>query len=173
MKAHCISCCILACLCLPLQAAEEADVKKLVRAKVEEINNALIKEDFGKIADLTHPKIVKLMGGRDKMISVMKDSTAKMKANGYVIRSVKVGAPSDLVSGGGDSYVVVPFQLEMKVPRGKVTQKSFVIGVSSDRRKTWKFINGSVDRKLIKKVLPELPEKLKLPEKEKPVFSED
>ena len=159
--------------CCTTQAAEDASVKQVVKGKVEEINNALIKGDFAKVADLTHPNVVKLMGGRDKMISVMESGIKDMKSKSYAFRSVKVDASSDLVAAGPDVFVVVPFLLEMKAPGGKIRQKSFVIGVSSDKGKSWTFVNGDLDIKKVKQVLPNLPEQLKLPKRQTPVFEKD
>ena len=173
MKTYRISCCLLALLCLTARAAGKGDVKQRVKAKVEEINRALIKEDFSRVADLTYKGVVKLAGGRDKMIAIMKTGMKEMKSKGYAIRSVKVGNPSDPVSEGGESYVVVPIQLEMKAPGGKIHQKGFVIGVSRDKGKTWTFVNGDLGKQKVKQILPNLPDKLKLPKKQKPEFEKD
>jgi hypothetical protein len=153
--------------------ADDAAIKKAAKEKVEEMNNAIMKEDFGKVADLTHPRVVELMGGRDKMVSAMEAGTKEMKSQGYAFTSVKVDDPSDIVPAGPDLYVVVSFQMEMKAPGGRLKSKSFVIGVSSDAGKTWTFVNGDVDLKSVKQVLPDLPDKLKLPDKQKPVFEKD
>jgi hypothetical protein len=159
--------------CCTAQAADNAPLKKVVKGKVEEINNALIKWDFAKVADLTHPRAVKLIGGREKMISVMESGTKDMKSKGFAIRSVKVGDPSDPVVAGTDLFVVVPILLEIKAPGGRLLQKSFVIGVSGDQGKSWAFVNGDLEVKQVKQVLPNLPGQLKLPEKQKPVFEKD
>jgi len=48
-----------------------------------------------------------------------------------------------------------------------------VIGVSSDQGKSWTFVNGDLDIKKVKQVLPNLPAQLRLPERQKPVFEKD
>jgi hypothetical protein len=163
----------LAVCCCASQAADDAPLKKIVKANVEEMNNALVKEDFGKVADLTHPKIVGMMGGREKMISAMQSGIKEMKSKGYAFSSAKVEDPTDPVPSGPDLFVVVPFQMEMKAPGGKLRGRSFVIGVSNDKGKSWVYINGDVDIKKVKELLPTLPDKLKLPEKQQPVFEKD
>jgi hypothetical protein len=103
----------------------------------------------------------------------MEAGTKEMKSQGFGFKSVKVDDPSDIIPAGTELYVVVTFQMEMKAPGGKLTSKSFVIGVSPDAGKTWTFINGDMDIKSVKQVLPDLPDKLKLPDKQKPVFEKD
>jgi hypothetical protein len=159
--------------CTSAQAGQDAPVTQILKKKVEEINNALVKEEFGKVADLTHPKVVELMGGRDKMVAAMASGIKQMKSSGHTFAGVKVEAPSEPVSAGSDLFAVVPFLMEIKIPGGKLTQRSFVIGVSGDAGKSWTFVNGDIDAKTIRRVLPNLPEKLKLPEKQKPVFEKE
>ncbi len=163
----------LAVCCCVTQAADDAPLKKIVKGKVEEMNNAIIKEDFAKVVDLTHPKVVKQAGGREKMISALESGIKGLRSKGYEIRSVKVDDPSDPVAVGSDLFIVVPFLLEMKVPGGKGRQKSFVIGVSTDQGRSWVFIAGDQDIKQIKMWLPSFPDQLKLPESEKPVIEKD
>lgn len=155
-----------------LRAAEKSP-QEIARARAEEINNALITEDYDRIVELTHPKLVELMGGRKKMITTMESGTKDMKAKGVEIRKVTVDKPGEIVKKRDESFVVVPFLIELKAPGGKLFQKSYVIGVSNDRGKSWKFINGSIERKKIETVVPSLPEELKLPEFQKPVFEKD
>lgn len=63
----------------------------------------------------------------------------------------------------------------MKVPGGRATAKSFLLGISTDKGKTWTFVdgNGIGDEKVKRKLLPNLPAEFKLPKKEKPVFRKD
>jgi hypothetical protein len=173
MRVCHISLCVLVSLCFQARAAEDANVKKLIKAKVKEINDAVIKEDYVKVADLTYPGVVEMAGGRDKLIAVMKSGLKEMKSQGVTFQSGTVDEPSDIVTAGAEQYVVVPFMLTLKVPQGKLRQKSFVIGVSKDKGKTWTFVNGDLDLKQVKQILPKLPEKLKLPERQKPVLDKN
>ena len=68
MKIHSICLVLLVAGCQSAQAPDEAVLRQVVKQKAAEINDALLKEDFGKFADLTHPKVVELMGGRQKMM---------------------------------------------------------------------------------------------------------
>jgi hypothetical protein len=173
MKSHLRWLFVLILACNAARGADEPTLKEVVQEKVQEINQAVIDADFGKVAELTHPKVVELMGGRDKMIEAMQASFKSMQARGISIKSVKVDDASDPVSAGSEQYVVVPFQLEMQAPDAKIRQKSFVIGVSNDLGKTWVFVNGGVEPKQLKQVLPSLPQQLKLPAQEKPVIEKE
>src|SRR5439155_26816520 len=127
--ALCIAAVILLTGCND-KPVDPAVAKQSAKAGVQEMNDGVIKEDYGKVADLTYPKLVETMGGREKMITTMKAGTAQMKSTGFTFSSVKVDEPGEIVSAGSEQYVVVPFLLEMKAPAGRVQQKTFVIGIS-------------------------------------------
>ena len=174
MKTRTACILILLATCLAAQARDDAQIKKIAKKQVDEINQALMKGDAGKIVDLTYPKVIEMAGGREKMIKALEADLKDMKSKGIEFRSVKVDNPSDPVASGKDLYVVVTFLLEMKIPEGKLRSESFVIGVSSDQGNTWTFLNaGNQDVKTIKKILPGLPEKLELPKKQSPVFEKE
>jgi hypothetical protein len=155
-------------------AAEEKP-EQVAKRQADEVAQATIKGDFKKLAELTYPKVIEMIGGRERMIEKMEEWQKDMKAKGYAFRSAKVEDALPLVAGGLEVFTVVPFTLEMKAPTGKATMKSFLLGISADKGKTWTFVDGSgiSNREMAKKLLPNLPATLQLPKKEKPVFTKD
>jgi hypothetical protein len=72
MRVRCALFCLFALTC-SAQPTDDAEIKHIVMKKVIELNDAVMKEDLGKVADLTHPKVVELLGGRDKMIAGLQE----------------------------------------------------------------------------------------------------
>lgn len=153
--------------------ADDAEIKKVAKAKAEELQAALLKGDYGKVADLTHPKTVELLGGKEKMVAYLAQETKAMKDKGYGLKSTTVAEPSDPLAAGGDLYLTVPFKLEMTVPGGRLQTQSGLIGVSGDGGKTWTFVNVKPGREKLLNLLPNLPEKLPFPKKEPFTFIKD
>ena len=160
--------------CLSANADGEVS-SAAVKRKAQEVGQAVVKGDYAKLVELTYPKVVETMGGRDKMIAAVETLMKQMKDQGYVMRSVVVGDPAEFMTEGPHTFVVVPTTVEMTAPGGKVVGKSYLLGISADGGKTWWFVDGSgLDTKEKRdKVLPKLPAKLKLPEKQKPEFRKD
>jgi hypothetical protein len=160
-----------------LATAPPEDKKEVavVKEKAEEMCKLFIKGDFKKYADLVHPKILEGAGGRDKLAEQLAEGVKGMKDRGVEFRSMKVTDPTDAVTAGGERYVVVPYTLEMKVPGGKATAKTYFVAFSADKGKSWSFVDGAglKDEEKRKKVFPNFPEKLKLPKVEEPVFEKD
>jgi hypothetical protein len=167
---------VLLGLCVSGSLAEDDKPEQVARARADDAAQAMVKGDFGRLVDLTYPRVVELMGGRDKTIAALEAAVKKMKDGGFAFRSAKVGEASKPVAGGDELYTVVPLTLEMKVPGGTSTLNSFLLGVSRDKGKTWTFVDGSKigdDARMTKRLLPNLPAELKLPKKEKPAFKKD
>jgi hypothetical protein len=151
------------------QVGGDAELRLRVKRKVEALNTALIRGEYDKLADLTHPNVVEENGGRAKMIESMKLVVEELKSTGVAIRGVKVETPREFVKAGRELFTVVRFSMEITGPGVKLTQSSFVIGVSADTGKTWTFINGDLGEAAVKRLLPNLPERLTLPGKQLPV----
>jgi hypothetical protein len=162
-------------VCPIVAAAQEESRPAVVKKKAQEVGEALKKEDYAKVVDLTYPKVVELVGGREKMIDVLKVGMKKLKDEGFSFRSVEVAEPGEYVEEGKSTYVVVPTTTEMSVPGGRMVLRSYLLGISTDGGKAWTFVDGSgmgtVEKR--KMIFPKLPEKLKLPEAHEPKFIKD
>ena len=152
--------------------ADEPKQAEVVKKNAEEISTAVLKGEYSKIVDLTYPKLVEMMGGREKMIMQTEESMKKMKEQGITFSSNRVGQPGEVFTEQGNKFVVVPTTLELKMPKGKLIAKSYLLGISSDGGQSWTFIDGAglAQKDKAEKLLPKLPAGLKLPERSKPDF---
>ena len=144
------------------QLGEEA--AKSLQAQAEESGRAFIEGDFGRLADYTYPKLVEMIGGREKLVDFLRKSVEEMKADGFVPLSAASSAPTQVLRAGRQTYAVLPFKFRMRAPGQVLVSDSFMIAVSSDEGKNWKFLSGaSVDEAKLRILLPDAAGKLKLP----------
>src|SRR5262249_29054036 len=132
----------------------DAKLKRLLKAKVEEIHLALLKGDVARFVDHAHPEWVKKEGGQEKMIATLNRVAEDLKAGGFTFQALKVEEPREIVAAGARRFAVVPYVAQLKGMGGKVTQEGFVIGISGDQGKSWTFVSG--DPAKIKLLLPNL-----------------
>ena len=151
---------------------EDAAIQKSAKAKAEVVQSALVKGDLETVADHTHPKIIEELGGREKMLAVLKRGLDDMKAQGIDLRGVKVLDPSRPVKAGKNTYIHVPMEL-MNAPGQRLRDRGGLVGVTSDGGKTWVFADTAPGRAAIKKLIPDLPDSLDIPAKGKPQVIED
>jgi hypothetical protein len=153
--------------------ADDVDLKKIAKAQAEELQTAIVKGDYAKVAEMSHPKAVKGLGGKEKMVAMMTTKMKAMRDEGYDFKSVAVGEPSDPIASGSSLYLTVPFKMELKVPGGRLTTHGALVGTSGDSGKSWIFIDTTPGREAITKVLPDLPLNLVFPKAKPPVFEKD
>jgi hypothetical protein len=160
--------------CFALQAKEQPK-SVVVKEKAQEVGQAVLKGDYAKVADLTYPKVVEQMGGRDKTIATIKKTMKQLKEQGFALLSYKVDDPGEFLTEAENTFVVVPTTNQMTAPGGKMVGKSYLLGISSDGGKTWRFVEGSAlgNKTMRDKYLPKLPAKLKLPKHQKPNLVKD
>jgi hypothetical protein len=161
----------LATLCLLLfahVAAGQAQVREYrnIKPQAEAVMRATLAGDFEKLVDLTHPRVVGMVGGREKMLAELRRQMEQEKAQGKSFGGItaSVGEPGEVVSVGKRLFSVVP--TEMKFPaesRGVLVMKTFVIGVSDDGSDDWKFLTVP-NRALFKLIFPEAADKLNVPD---------
>src|SRR5258705_6845523 len=103
-----------------------------IRTEAQACADAMLKGNFEAFADLTHPKLIELMGGRQKFLDAIKKGDAEMKAQKAAITSFTARAPDGVVKGGADLFAIVPTTLAMTIKDSKIKQDGFLIAVSSD-----------------------------------------
>jgi hypothetical protein len=151
-------------------SAQPADIGERVKKLVEEINLATIEGHYLRVLELTHPKAIELMGGPDKATQGMMTGLYNLGKAGLAIRSVAVQLPSQMVASNQGIFVVVPFTMELaSTAQDQLLNESYVIGVSTDAGESWVFVSGSTSADDLKKILPNMPTKLVLPEHKAPV----
>ena len=162
----------------PPQASASASAPKtvdheIIKRQAQELSDAMIKGDYNKAADLTHPKLVDLMGGRTQFISETEKAFKEMEAQQVRIVSNMVGEPQDIVEVKNEIYAIVPTAMRMKVPDGILASEVFMIGVSKDGGQNWTFVDAAAAREGgegLKMLFPDAASKLRVPELKRPVF---
>ena len=99
----------------------------------------------------------------------------QIKGKGYSLTKYEVSEPGDFHTEGDNTFVVVPATMEMKFSAGKIRSKTFLLGISSDKGKSWTFLDGTGlhNKEFRDQVVPKMPVKLKLPERSKPEIIKD
>ena len=159
------------------QATSVSQQKDYPNLKVQatELAEAFSRKDFDKVASLTYPKLVELMGGRDRMVAFLNQGMKQAEAENVKFLSNTIGEPGEVISVEQQLFAIIPTTLKMKVPEGILAGQSFLIGVSNDKGENWTFVDGSggMNREKLKVLFPAAADKLKLPEIKPPVLERE
>jgi len=165
---------IMACVLLGsftcMTAADDSVNLNNLKKLAVSLSDAFMKGDHAFVIDHTYDNVVKVLGGRTKAISALEAGMKAMLDKGVNITSYNVSDPEMIVTSGNSQYTVVPTVIEMTFPQFKIRANSYLLGISDDSGKTWKFIDGSSmanpeSRKLF---LSNLPADFKLSPKQQP-----
>ena len=149
------------------QTAQTITSYPSLKIQAQEVSDATVNGDFGKVIDYTYPTVVELAGGKDKMISFMEKDFAQMKKDGLEMISATVGDAKQIEKIDDKLFALMDLTLKMKMPGGKVQGESSLIGISEDSGANWKFING-VNQERFKKMFPKVAEKIQIPAEQPP-----
>ncbi|MFT3881036.1 MAG: hypothetical protein QM703_15410 [Gemmatales bacterium] len=165
MKLRLLALTLIACMTSTL-ASQDTAMAATVKGNVQKMMDATCSGDYKTVLDMTYPKVLEMMGGKEAALKEIEGAMKSIKAQGITFGVKGVETPT-VAKGGKDYYSVTPYSLVMSVPNKKITLISAVIGISSDEGKTWKFINlDDKGEKGVRDMLPNLPADMKIPKQE-------
>jgi hypothetical protein len=140
-----------------------------VRKLVQKMMQATVDGDYNTVLDMTHPKVLNMMGGKEAALKTVNEQLKKLKESGLQFEMKEVGTPT-FAKADQEIYSATSIGMVMKGLGKKVTVSSAIVGISEDRGKTWKFINMDATGEAgVRKFLPNLPKDFKLPKHEQKV----
>jgi hypothetical protein len=138
-------------------------------ARAKELQDAVARKDAARMIDLTYPKLIEFVGGRDKMMAETTKQFRAFEAEHVQIISSTCEAPSQVVSDASGIYAVVPVKSKWKAEAGVFQTEGTLIGISTDGGQSWTFVDAAgKDEDDLKQVLPNI-DQLKLPPMKPPV----
>jgi hypothetical protein len=154
-----------------LTASAARAAKKAARRDASAMYDAFLSGDLERYASYTYPGLLKLFGGKQKLIATIEAGRPKMAAQGISLKSHEIGEVTQLVDAGGELQAMLPRDQLMTMPGGEVHLLGYLLGVSRDGGKTWTFMDAEkVTPENIRMVLPTYDPRLKLPGRMEPKF---
>ena len=156
---------------IALNPAETAQATANLKTQANELTQTIKTQNYAKIADFTHPKVLELIGGRTKVIEAGED----IKKEGFSVVSAVAGEPKEIVSIDNELFASLPVTLQMKTPgskNGKLEQQSTLVAVSSDNGANWKFVNG-INQDQFQQLFPNAATKIQIPTDPTPTLVKD
>jgi hypothetical protein len=144
-----------------------------LKTQADQFNQASLTADDDKLVELTYPKLIELVGGREEFLANADAIRSEMESQQLRVLSATAEDPKDIIEVNNQIYAIVPVRMRMKAPEGVLVGRSFMIGVSEDRGEKWKFVSagsGQLDAEQLKLLFPAAAEKLHIPEDEEPTL---
>lgn len=157
----------------PVLFAQDS-VKKVAKQQAQAMVTAYAKADYLTMARYTNKKVLSMLGGPQKMAAALKLKMDELDKKGVELTSADVGEVMQLVSTPTEMYCIIPQYIRMHTTESKLYSRSHLLGISTDKGKTWTFLdaNGQTPE-MIKGIIPELSKEIIIPEKEMKVEAAD
>ncbi|AYL96890.1 hypothetical protein [Mucilaginibacter celer] len=136
----------------------------VVKQQATIMAQSMTKGDYKTLINYTYPKAVQLVGGKEKMISLITTGMEQMKAAKINFESVTVGDPGKFYKAGKEIHCLLPETLIMSSPKGRIAMHSHLLAVSADGGKNWSFLdlnNSGADK--VSQLIPNFNPQLKIP----------
>jgi len=136
--------------------------------QLSEMKTAFENKDYSVIADYSYPKIVDMMGGKEKMIEVTTNSMEKMESQGFVIEELSFKDASGFMEHSGDLQSTITQVMVMQTPEGKIESTSTMVAISEDDGENWVFLNASgMSKETVKSFYENMHPELEIKKSEK------
>ena len=153
----------------------------IIKSEAQKCVKAMIDQDFDMIVSCTYPLVIEMLGGKAKMIGIIKKGELRMKEQGTSFSSMvfEINDPFNIKKIKGVTYAIVPQKLKFQLPayyqnkqlpKGTLVVEGHLIAISGQNN-TWSFADtAKLNEENIKQILPDLVGNFILPEKKEPVF---
>ena len=142
-----------------------------IKLEAETMVESLKEKDFESLMHYTYPRLIELAGGKDILSKRVSESLNQMENDGVMIIDAIIGEPENTFIAGEELHCLVPQEIVMRVPNGKLISNSFLLAISKDNGKSWYFLDtNQMTIENIKQLIPTFNNALKLPPKTAPQF---
>ncbi len=165
---------IACCAAVPLVAHGQR-LATAVEQEAAKYSRAVVANDYEKVLSYTHERVIDTMGRKEAATVRAHEKGAPRGNESQRLRHIedtKVGLAPDPQKIGPWTITVVPETLTLRMPGARAQQESFLLAISADEGKSWKFIDlGPLSEDQLFRIFPELKGQFRMPPK-KPAVPE-
>lgn len=161
---------ILLVLLFPFSTLHAQDTA-IVKHQANLIAEATFKEDYQTVVAYTHPSLIAIWGGKDKLYQIIVERMQELKGQGITSINGSIGSPGKFYRSGNELFCLLPEDIIITASAGRYHGKSYLLGISSDEGKNWTFLDvGNISADVLHRLLPNFNDDLKIPPPVKPEF---
>lgn len=157
---------------LSVRAQSDQELATLALKHADSMAKCFIAKDYACFLKYSHPKVIKSMGGPQSALKKTREEFKKFEEEeGITFEALKFGTPSKMIHVGTEVQCIIQQQIEMLLPRGRMTAITTLIAISEDNGKSWYFTDASrFDLPSMQRLIPSLSNEHVFPYPQDPVF---
>lgn len=141
-----------------------ASEAELVENDVRTLQNAAFDGDVDVVLEYTHPKIIEMLGGREKAKEDFQPKVARHKSLGMKVDSLTFPNTPTFLKSDTNEFVVVPTLILVSANGQKVEALNYQVGTRKIGTSKWTYIEGSrLKQQNVRDFLPDFPADYEFP----------
>lgn len=135
LKKKVLVTCLLICISIPFLYSQGTKINvdtAVLKMQAMEMSSSFIKGDYKNFLKFTYPKVVEMMGGKEKMVTFLEKGMEQMKDEGIAFKSVIVGLTNQKVKAGKEIHTLVSQATILSVPGGTIAANSYLLAISQN-----------------------------------------
>jgi hypothetical protein len=130
--------------------------------------NAVVKGDYVTLLKYTHPKVITMMGGKEKANMILKQGMEKLKTSGATLEKTTIGKSQQIIVSKSNIQGLVPQTTDITVMGTKIHSVSYLFCITYNGGKDWYFLDtGNLNEAKLRQMIPEMNAKLVIPKLER------
>ncbi len=127
---------------------------------------AFINKDYNTLLRYTHPNIIKIAGGKTKIIQLISKELSTIENDGFKFTKVVVDKPLQVIKSEKNYQAILPQTIVLTKFNNNAGSTSHLWAISYNQGKTWFFSDANTrPRKQLEALFPEMDKKLNIPPK--------
>lgn len=137
----------------------------LVQQDVRKMMAAVYASDVDTVLSFTHPKIIELMGGKDRARSTLRTAFSQIESRNMKLESLVFPEAPTFLNTDMNRFVVVPTKSVVSARGQRVESVNFQFGIQANGTKAWKYVEGSrINQQNVGSLFPDFPSDFEFPE---------
>ena len=156
---------VLAAAAGPVLSEESKLRLEPVQRDVQELSEAMYRGDLDTILGFTHPKIIKMLGGREAVRSVIEQGLKPILASGMTLEAFSFPSPPKYVEGKERRFAIIPTLSIMAVKGQRIESLNYQFGVLEPGAAGWTYLEGSrINQENVRAFFPDFPADYSFPD---------
>lgn len=136
-------------------------IQEIMKSDLEKMKFHFLNKNYKIFSTFVYPKVVELYGSEEQMIESAKLNVEKLEEDDFRFVNIYFKNFNENFNIGKEIQTSFTQVITMETPEGRISEENTMIAISSDKGKSWKFIDTSnYDEILLQKNFPNLSKKL-------------
>lgn len=137
-----------------------------LQAMTQEFVDAYVGRDFQKLANLTHPNVIKLSGSMEFVRRDYQDDYNSLANMGFKYESGSVGTPGEIFQSGSEYLCFIPQLFIVELSGIRYLSEVYVLATTMTNGKVWSFVTlDRQDQESISTFIPSYEKRMGWPER--------